>query len=78
MTSRRYSDRPKVHFAAAVDRMPCEEMERIHMQKIERAKAEDQMKPDRSNTIEMLLREGIRGPQDNAQIRSFSREASAH
>jgi len=51
----------KVRVVATVDRKLCEEMERIHMQEIERAKAEDRVEPDWSNTIEMLLRKGVRG-----------------
>jgi len=40
-------------------------MERIHMQEIERAKAEDRTEPDWSNTIEMLLRKGVRCYRSN-------------
>jgi hypothetical protein len=35
-------------------------MEHIHMLETERAKAEDRVEPDWNNTIEMLLREGVR------------------
>ena len=40
-------------------------MERIHMQEIQQAKAEDRTEPDWSNTIEMLLRKGVRGYKTN-------------
>jgi hypothetical protein len=50
----------KVRVVATVDRKLCEEMERIHMQEIELAKAEDRVEPDWSNTIEMLLRKGVK------------------
>ena len=50
----------KVRVVATVDRRLCEEMERIHLQEIERAKAEDRVEPDWSNTIEMLLRKGVK------------------
>ena len=65
MTSRRCSDRPKAHVVAVADRKLCEEMEHIHMQETERAKAEDRTEPDWSNTIEMLLRKGVRGYRTN-------------
>jgi hypothetical protein len=50
----------KVRVVATVDRRLCEEMERIHMQEIEGAKAEDRVEPDWSNTLEMLLRKGAK------------------
>jgi len=50
----------KVRVAATVDRNLCLELERIHMQEIERAKAEDRTAPNWSNTVEMLLRKGFR------------------
>jgi hypothetical protein len=55
----------KVRVVATVERKLCEEMERIHMQEIERAKAEDRVEPDWSNTIEMLLRKGVRSYRSN-------------
>ena len=51
----------KVRVVATVDRKLCEEMEHIHMQETEQAKAEDRTEPDWRNTIEMLLRKGVRG-----------------
>ena len=51
----------KVRVVATVDRSLCLEMERIHVQEIERAKAEDRTEPNWSNTVEMLLRKGTRG-----------------
>ncbi len=35
-------------------------MEHIHNLEIDRAKTEDRTEPDWSNTIEMLLRKGVR------------------
>jgi hypothetical protein len=35
-------------------------MERIHLQEVEHAKAEDRVEPDWSNTLEMLLRKGVK------------------
>jgi len=44
-----------------VDRKLCEEMQRIHIQEIERAKSENRVEPNWSNTIETILRKGVRG-----------------
>jgi len=35
-------------------------MEHIHVQEIERARAEDRTEPDWSNTLEMLMKKGAR------------------
>ena len=51
----------KIRIVATIDRKLCEEMQRIHMLEIERAKSEDRVEPDWSNTLEMLLRKGVRG-----------------
>jgi hypothetical protein len=56
----------KVRVVAVVDRKLCEEMERIHEGEIERAKAEDRNEPDWSNTLEMLLRKGVRSYKANS------------
>jgi hypothetical protein len=56
----------KVRVVATVDRKLCEEMERIHMQETEQAKAEDRTEPDWSNTLEMLLRKGVRSYKSNS------------
>lgn len=50
----------KVRVVATVEKKLCEEMELIHLQEIERAKAEDRVEPDWSNTLEMLMRKGVR------------------
>ena len=50
----------KVRIVATVDRKLCEEMELIHDKEVQRAKDEDRAEPDWSNTIEMLLRKGVR------------------
>ncbi len=60
----------KVRVVATVDRKLCEEMERIHDLEIERAKAEDRTEPDWSNTLEMLLRKGVRGYRANYKVGS--------
>ena len=57
----------KVRVVATVDRKLCEEIEVIHNQEIERAKAEDRTEPDWSNTIEMLLRKGVRSFRTDLQ-----------
>jgi hypothetical protein len=57
----------KVRVVATIDRKLCEEMQLIHMQETERAKTEDRTEPDWSNTIEMLLRKGVRGYRTNHQ-----------
>ena len=45
---------------ATVDQRLCEEIKRIHAEEVQRAKREDRVEPDWSNTIEMLLRKGAR------------------
>lgn len=50
----------KVRVVATVEKKLCEGMAHIHNLEIERAKAEDRTEPDWSNTIEMLLRKGVR------------------
>ncbi len=50
----------KVRVVATVEKKLCEEMEHIHNLEIERANTEDRTEPDWSNTIEMLLRKGVR------------------
>ena len=54
------SNATKVRVVATVDRNLCLELQRIHVQEIERAKAEDRTEPNWSNNIEMLLRKGVR------------------
>ena len=56
----------KVRVVATVDRKLCEEMECIHMQEIERARAEDRTEPDWSNTLEMLMKKGVRAYRVNS------------
>jgi len=50
----------RVRVMATLEKKPCEEMELIHEQEIRRAIDEDRVEPDRSNTIEMLLRKGVK------------------
>lgn len=51
---------------ATVDRKLCEEMERIHEQEVKLAIASDREAPDWSNTLEMLLRKGVRSYKANS------------
>ena len=50
----------KVRIVATVDRQLCENMELIHEQEVKLAKDEDRTEPDWSNTVEMLLRKGVK------------------
>ena len=50
----------KARVVATVDRELCQQMKPIHEQEVKRAKDEDRTEPDWSNTIEMLLRKGIK------------------
>ena len=50
----------RVRVVATVEKRLCEEMELIHEQETKRARDEDRVEPDWSNTIEMLLRKGVR------------------
>ena len=54
-----------MRIVATVDRKLCEEMERIHEQEFEVAKAEDRAEPDWSNTLEMLMKKGVRAYRQN-------------
>jgi hypothetical protein len=58
----------KVRIVATVDRVLCEDMERIHEQEVKRAKDVDRSEPDWSNTIEMLLRKGIKAYKKDASV----------
>jgi hypothetical protein len=50
----------KVRVVATVEKRLCGEMELIHELEVKRACAEDRCEPDWSNTIEMLLRKGVK------------------
>jgi hypothetical protein len=50
-----------------VDKKLCEEMENIHELEVERAKVEDRTEPDWSNTLEMLMKKGVRAYRQNAK-----------
>jgi hypothetical protein len=50
----------KVRVAATEDKKLCREMQLIHEQELKRANDEDRAEPDQSNTIEMLLRKGVK------------------
>jgi hypothetical protein len=55
----------KVRVVATVEKRLCAEMELIHELEIKRAGAEDRCEPDWSNTIEMLLRKGVKAYRSN-------------
>ena len=59
------SNSTKIRVVATVDRNLCLELQRIHMQEIERAKAEDRTEPKWSNSLEMILRKGVRNYRTN-------------
>jgi len=50
----------KIRIVATVDQKLCDEIKRIHASEVEKAKLEDRVEPDWSNTIEMLLRKGAK------------------
>jgi hypothetical protein len=50
----------KVRIVATIDRKLCEEIELIHDKEVKGAKNMDRSEPDWSNTIEMLLRKGVK------------------
>ena len=50
----------RVRVAVTVEKNLCDEMKLIHEQETRRAKDEDRVEPDWSNTIEMLLRKGVK------------------
>jgi len=52
--------RSKIRLVATVDKHLCEEIERIHEAESEACRREDRNEPDWSNTLEMLLRKGVR------------------
>jgi hypothetical protein len=45
---------------ATVDPKLCKEIETVHEEEVKGAKSVDRSEPDWSNTIEMLLRKGVR------------------
>jgi len=57
-----------------VDRKLCEEMQRIHIQEIERAKSEDRVEPNWSNTIETILRKASEATEQTTRAWSQSSE----
>jgi hypothetical protein len=56
-----------VRLVATVDKKLCEEMELIHEAKCKLAEECDRESPDWSNTLEMLLRKGVRAYKQNAK-----------
>jgi len=55
----------KIRIAATVDKILLEEMELVHELEAQRARQEDRSEPDWSNTIEMLLKKGVRAYRQN-------------
>lgn len=56
----------KVRIVATVDNNLSNEMKNVHAKEVERAKAGDRTEPDWSNTVEMLLRKGIKAYKSNS------------
>ena len=56
-----------VRLVATVDKKLCEEMELIHEAESKLAEEFDRESPDWSNTLEMLLRKGVRTYRQNAK-----------
>jgi len=50
----------RVRVVVTVEKRLCEEIELIHEQETKQARDEDRVEPDWSNTIEMLLRKGVK------------------
>jgi len=50
----------RVRVVATIEKKLCGEMELIHEQETKQARDEDPVEPDWSNTIEVLLRKGLR------------------
>lgn len=50
----------KIRVAATIDDKLLQEMRRIHGAEVQEAKQSDRVKPDWSNTVEMLLRKGVK------------------
>ena len=61
----------KVCVVATVERKLCEEMDRIHLQEIERERAEDRTEPDWRKTLEMLMRKGVRSNRSNHKGQAY-------
>jgi len=54
------SNSTKVRVVATIDRNLSLELKQVHINEIALAKAEDRTEPNWSNTVEMLLRKGVR------------------
>jgi hypothetical protein len=52
--------RSKIRVVAVIDKLLEEEIERVHEAECEACRREDRNEPDWSNTLEMLLRKGVR------------------
>jgi predicted transcriptional regulator len=62
--------RTKIRVVATVEKALCEECERIHEEEVALAKREDRNEPEWSNTLEMLLRKGVRTYKEDVNRRS--------
>jgi len=56
----------KIRIVATVCSRLCDEMKRIHDAEAEDARNHDRTEPDWSNTLEMLLRKGVRAYKTGA------------
>ena len=52
--------RTKIRVVATVEKALFEEIKRIHEEEVAMCKQEDRNEPEWSNTLEMLLRKGVR------------------
>jgi hypothetical protein len=57
----------KIRIVATVCNKLCDQMKAIHEAEVEDAKTHDRVEPDWSNTVEMLLRKGVRAYKPNAE-----------
>jgi len=57
----------KIRLVATIDDKLIGEMKRIHEDEIKLAKRYDRVVPDWSNTVEMLLRKGVKAYRQNVE-----------
>ncbi len=59
--------RTKIRVVATIEKGLCGEIERIHEEEVALCKHEDRNEPEWSNTLEMLLRKGVRNYRSGLQ-----------
>ena len=59
--------RTKIRVVATVEKTLFEEIKRIHEEEVAMCKREDRNEPEWSNTLEMLLRKGVRSYRSATQ-----------